>query len=183
MTLAQLAIYLGARPGPRKWGLAIVLAFPGGLAEASNHIAAEAVQRFVAVIVDNGCRMTNDEAETLMPAAGFTDKDHTKAIARMLMDKGHGEITNGSFVLSPAACEGTADLGGSAEGRDLRADFLAYMATRDCRLPYDDAETALPEAGFDLRDIDDLAGTLMEEGIARVEDPGEILVINEGYCG
>ena len=63
------------------------------------------VERYIAVIVANGCTMTEDEAKELMPEAGFT-KDMSIAIATQLLEDGRataGEEIK-QLTLSPELC-------------------------------------------------------------------------------
>jgi hypothetical protein len=64
------------------------------------------VERYIAVIAENGCTMTEDEAKELIPAAGFT-QEMSIAIATQLLEDGRaiaGEDVK-QLTLADELCE------------------------------------------------------------------------------
>jgi hypothetical protein len=58
---------------------------------------------FLAAIVENGCRMTSDEAESKLPAVGI-GKEESQDIAQFLIASGSAEVVDDTLTLSKENC-------------------------------------------------------------------------------
>jgi hypothetical protein len=74
---------------------ALLLSPSGAFAETE----AELRERFIAAVRDNGCRMTEDEADAILPGLGF-EKDAVAAIIPDLEADGVIELDDDKFNLT-----------------------------------------------------------------------------------
>ncbi len=82
-------------PAPRALLLALSVATPALAQDGPTEAEREA---FIAAITANGCRMTEEEAPTKLPAVGI-DKETSGAIVDDLIAEGLAELEDGSEAL------------------------------------------------------------------------------------
>ena len=143
----------------------------------AQEVDMERVDLFVSVIVDAGCMMTEQNAGTLMPESGFTDRDETQGIVGYLMNEGMASVRGGVLKIETPEC---ADVETPYE--TLQKEFFAYMATRECTISYEDSRTAFPEAGFDLNTLDNLIEGLMKVEGSAIEYSSEVITVKPEFC-
>lgn len=154
--------------------------FAAGLVGApvlAQEVDMDRVDLFVSVIVEYGCMMTEQDAGTLMPESGFSDRDETQAIVGYLMNGGLVSVRGGVLKIETSEC---ADV--ETPYDTLQKEFFAYMATRECTISYEDSRTAFPEAGFDLNTLDNLIEGLMKVEGSAIEYSSEVITVKPEFC-
>lgn len=129
------------------------------------------------LFADNGCAMTQDEAEPLAPAYGLT-MDLAGNLADNLMSEGIARVEAGRLIIAAPAC--IASAAAPPVGESPRQAALRLFADHGCAMTQDEAGPLLPGYGLTMRQVDQLADDFMDEGIAHVE--GETLVITAPAC-
>lgn len=115
---------------------------------------------------ENGCRMTEKDAERALPGLGIEMRvadDILEGWARRKLAWLEGEYA----VIAPGLC-GAHNLDkDDFEGR-LEA-LVAVIKLNGCRMTESEAEKALPAAGFDKAEVGKMVERLVAEGRARQE--------------
>lgn len=141
-------------------------------------------EEFIAVVRGNGCTMTEDEADLLLPAAGF-DKDESRTIARALMSEGLASAEGDSFALGTELCgtaSGAVAAGGGAVAAvgDPTERFLALVRDNNCALTEAQAEGMLAGIGMTMEETIPIVNGLLDAGKASFS--GGVLTLNEDVC-
>lgn len=185
----------------RGCGLALVLAGALMAAPAGAQALADPAAAFVALVQDNGCAMTEAEAEALLPSAGLTMADARAAAA--LMNRGRLFTVDPDGLtlrLVPELC--AADAAGVAaqlaaaatmpepvaQLMDLTARvdpargaaFVGAVRAAGCTMTEDQAKTSLPGLGFVRDEVQDIAGLLITT--ARADFAEGAFVLNPTLC-
>jgi hypothetical protein len=165
---------------------ACIFAAPAGAQSVLERAAA-----FVAVAQTNGCALTVEEAEALLPPAGLTMADAQAAAA--VMNRGRLFTVDDDRLtlrLIPDLCAADAAgvaalLAAAAEAPEPRietlgladridpargAAFVAEVRATGCAMSEDQAAAILPGLGFDRAEVQDIAELLMETGLAGLVD-------------
>lgn len=162
---------------------------------AAGPVAAQGVPEraaaFVAVVQANGCALTEDQAEALLPPAGLTMADAQAAAAvmnrgrlftvdddgqtlRLVPDLCAADAAGVAALLAAAAeapepqveALGLADRVDPARG----AAFLAEVRATGCAMTEAQAAAVLPGLGFDQAEVQDIAELLAAAGLAGLVD-------------
>lgn len=144
--------------------------------------------KVIAVFQANGCSMTEDEGEPALAAAGISDEaldgltpesEALMAAGLMLIDI---ETTVVTFVeplcVAGPAPEGTAEAAPEA-APDAMADpadpLIRMLAENGCALTRGAAALLFDGYGITMEEADEMANSLMDRGLARID--GELLVL------
>jgi len=141
------------------------------------------LEKFVEVVVANGCKINKEQARELLPPAGVPN-EKVDGIVEMLVASHQATIGSEDgrsvVVLSDQVCtSGSLSL---APADDLRTQFIAFMATRNCKITFDQAKIDVPAAGMDLQKLDNIVDDMMDAGVATVGDPNQTLTLSPEIC-
>ncbi len=149
---------------------------------------------------DNGCAMTGDEADAVLPGMGLSVDEVDAAIsvlypAMLVMLSDDGE----ALVLSEALCAADADTSLTlineafdaapvmepwspqvtpAEG----AALIGALRDNDCVLTESEAAETLPAAGLSMVSTRDAVAVLLQAGAVELSEDGTILRLSAGVC-
>ncbi|MCF6303831.1 MAG: hypothetical protein L3J33_00465 [Rhodobacteraceae bacterium] len=158
-------------------GLGIFLVQPAAAQDADPM----QVSAFLDLIADNGCSMTEAEAEIIFPANGF-DKSLTREIATALIDQGVVAFESEILRIIDGSCDINSQATRNIELTADQALFIGILAPLGCRMTEEQMKTTLPENGMSARTGDQMADELMDLGIAMVSEDRMSLTINADYC-
>ncbi len=158
-------------------GLGIFLVQPA----AAQNADPVQVSAFLDLIADNGCSMTEAEAEIIFPANGF-DKSLTREIAIALIDQGVVAFESETLRIIDGSCDINSQVTRNIELTADQARFIEILAPLGCRMTEDQMKTTLPENGMSARTGDQMADELMDLGIATVSEDRMSLTISADYC-
>ncbi|MBM1219416.1 hypothetical protein JQU17_04345 [Ponticoccus sp. SC2-23] len=135
----------------------------------------------------NGCRITEEVAETGFAAAGISISE-AEEVAEEMIAAGQARFMSDVFEILPPLCiaaEGTAPPPPASS--DLVAmrnpdwpAFLALFSGYGCAMTYEQAVMMGPEFGLDIRAADELADQLMDAGLAS--EGGDFLILDPSVC-
>ncbi len=138
-----------------------------------------------ALIAANGCRMTEDEAEGILPPAGF-DKDESRAIVDAWTADGAVSFDGDALVLGEALCAGTGDRTDGGTTVDVgpadprRDEFIAMVAGNGCSVMESEADALMDSHGFTYEEANRILDELIEEGVATFD--GNLLNLSPTIC-
>lgn len=166
-------------------GMVLALGLPQAGAAETGRAAA-----FVAVVRANGCTITEAEGATLLPAAGLTVADAQDAV--QILNRGALFTVSDdaqTLILTPELCAADADqtaalLAAAAAAAprvqllplDQRVDpeagarLIGALRANGCAMTEDQAAAILPGLGFQPETVQDIAGLLLEAGMASYGD-------------
>lgn len=153
-------------------GLALV-ALPA-LAQAET-VSSDRIEAFVAVMAENGCRMSPFRADKIMPAAGFDDNAETKAITERLIVEERARIIDGKLVVFGGACGGKLDYSG-------RERFFAALADNNCVMTSEQAPTLLGRVGVEMAEVRLLMEKMLRMSEVRLSQDEKLVYLEQGLC-
>lgn len=154
------------------FGLALT-AMPA-LAQAET-VSSERIEAFVAVMAENGCRMSPYRADKIMPEAGFDDKAETKAITERLILEERARIMDGQLVVFGGVCGGQLDYSG-------RERFFAAIADNNCAMTTQEAPTLLGRVGVEMQEVRLLMEKMLRMSEVRLSDDEKAVYLEQSLC-
>ena len=154
------------------FGLALV-ALPA-LAQAAT-VSSDRIEAFVAVMAENGCRMSPHRADVIMPEAGFDDKAETKAITERLIVEERARIMDGQLVVFGGACGGRLDYSG-------RERFFAALADNNCAMTIKEAPALLGRVGVEMPEVRLLMEKMLRMSEVRLSEDEKAVYLDQGLC-
>jgi hypothetical protein len=142
----------------------------------AQDIAPERMNEFLAVMADNGCRVSNATAEEIMPAAGFHDKDEVKAIIGQLMAEDKASLIDGQVIVQGGSC------GTDAPEYTTRERFLAAVAYNGCQMTAGQSNELLPPMGVERGQIKPLIGQMISMGEVALSQDNQIVYMEQSLC-
>ncbi|SMY07784.1 hypothetical protein [Flavimaricola marinus] len=139
---------------------------------------ASARDRFVQMMSDAGCSITEDEFEAVMARYALTENE-AETVAEVLIGSGQAMMMGGVFILDRAVCDSVPASDPSPEATPLDR-FVAAIRANDCAMTQEQASARMAEIGLTMQDMDDLADHLMDTGQASVVD--RALVLSPELC-
>lgn len=156
------------------FGLALA-ALPA-LAQAETETASsDRIETFVAVMAENGCRMSPHRADVIMPKAGFDDKAETKAITERLIVEERARIMDGQLVVFGGACGGRLDYSG-------RERFFAALADNNCAMTTKEAPALLGRVGVEMPEVRLLMEKMLRMSEVRLSEDEKAVYLEQGLC-
>jgi hypothetical protein len=150
--------------------------------------------RFFAALADNGCAMTTQQSDAILPRVGVELQEVRLLMEEMLRE---GEVTlstdESTVQLSSDICSKYKGLSkvmaasmpqkpATRSAEDVRKDFLIYMASIDCAITRSDAQSELSRAGFEAKDVRPIIQALLKSGDAEMTGEDDLLTIKPEVC-
>lgn len=169
---------------------AALLLLSAGAATAQDAPAAR-IALFVDALRDNGCSMTEAEADAQLPALGLTVPEVVDAVTLLsLVDA--AEFTGaGALVLAPDWCDAPESLplieAALAEvaqlepwvpqfTQDQGGIFVAALRENGCTMTEDQAGQILPPLGLNMDVTRDMVAVMLEGGLAGLAPDGTLML-------
>lgn len=152
--------------------LAVLVAALPAMAQA---VSSERIEEFVGVMAEHTCRMSPHQADTVMPEAGFADKEETKAITEQLITEERARILDGQLVVFGGACGGKLDYSG-------RERFFAAIADNNCVMTIDEAKLLLPRVGVEMTEVQLLMDKMLRMSEIRLSSDEKAVFLEESLC-
>ena len=130
------------------------------------------VAALVGVIEARGCVLKDKNDETVLTESKLS-QDLAHAVVQKLIDEGKAAIVDDELHLMTGACPA------AAPALD-RAAFVALVEANGCKLSGDEADKVLRPAGFTPDNTNTIVQSLMEEGLATVQDG--VFTLKTGNC-
>lgn len=154
--------------------LGLALAALPALAQAET-VSSERIEAFVAVMAENGCRMSPHRADVIMPEAGFDDKAETKAITERLIVEERARIMDGQLVVFGGACGGRLDYSG-------RERFFAALADNNCAMTTQEAPALLGRVGVEMAEVRLLMEKMLRMSEVRLSEDEKAVYLEQSLC-
>lgn len=152
--------------------LTVLVAALPAMAQA---VPSERIEEFVGVMAEHACRMSPHQADKVMPEAGFTDKEETKAITEQLITEERARILDGQLVVFGGACGGKLDYSG-------RERFFAAIADNNCVMTIDEAKLLLPRVGVEMTEVQLLMDKMLRMSEIRLSSDEKAVFLEESLC-
>lgn len=165
---------------------ALVLAVGPALAATPDRLAL-----FVDALRDNGCSMTEAEADAQLPALGLTIPEVVEAVTLLSLVEAAVFTEAGALVLAPDWCEGADSLtlieAALADAPDLEpwepaftpeqgAVFVAAVRDNGCTMTEDQAGDILPPLGLTMTVTRDVVNVMFAGGLAAIAPDGTLML-------
>lgn len=137
---------------------------------------------FLALVADNGCTLSEADAEALLPGVGLTLAD-TIPIVNELLASGAATYADGVLTVDQATClaaAGGGSTGGGTAGASPADILFGAVQASGCTMSEAEAEATLPGLGLDMEQAEDIAGGWIAEG--KAEFRGNELVLLAPFC-
>ncbi|SHK76056.1 hypothetical protein SAMN05444414_10184 [Roseovarius marisflavi] len=138
-------------------------------------VSSDRIEAFVAVMAENGCRMSPHRANVIMPEAGFDDMAETKAITERLVEEERARIMDGQLVVFGGACGGKLDYSG-------RERFFAALADNNCVMTTEQAPTLLGRVGVEMAEVRLLMEKMLRMSEVRLSEDEKAVYLEQGLC-
>ena len=162
----------------------VLVLYDGPCPEGGEHSDPRTL--FLRIVASNQCALSMAEGRQMIRQAGLLKQEISTMLPLMVNDGTLSLSADGQTVfLTDEACN---DYGPSPElVTDLvhdpitqpREALIEYLEATGCELTYEEAQTALPGAGFDFNMIDELVQDYLAEGIVRI-GPNDTLILTIG---
>lgn len=133
------------------------------------------IEAFVAVMAENGCRMSPHRADVIMPEAGFADQAETKAITERLIVEERARIMDGQLVVFGGPCGGKLDYSG-------RERFFATLADNNCAMTTQEAPAMLGRVGVEMAEVRLLMEKMLRMSEVRLSKDEKAVYLEQGLC-
>ena len=156
-------------------------------------------ERFLAGVAYNGCKMTAEQSNEILPPLGV-ERGAIKPLIGQMMSMGEVSLSNDNktVYMEQSLCDtfdgmavriagdkmalATANLAvADAAKAAERKKFVGYMETSGCQMTRDDFQTAIVDEGFDSDLLYKIINDMSDEGLLRIDDNG--FAITAGGCG
>lgn len=153
---------------------ALLIAALPAMAQAQS-VPSERIEEFVGVMAEYACRMSPHQADKVMPAAGFADKNETKAITEQLITEERARILDGQLVVFGGACGGKLDYSG-------RERFFAAIADNNCGMTIEEAKVLLPGVGVEMTEVQLLMDKMIKMSEIRLSSDDTAVFLEKSLC-
>ena len=130
------------------------------------------VAAFVGAIEARGCVLKDKNDENVLTESKLS-QDLAHAVVQKLIDEGKAALVDDELHLMTGACPA------AAPALD-RAAFVALVEANGCKLTGEQADKVLRPAGFTPDNTNTIIQSLMDEGLASVEDG--VFTLKTGNC-
>jgi len=147
-------------------------------------------ERFLAGVAYNGCKMTAEQSNELLPPLGI-ERDAIKPLIGQMMAMGEVSLSsdNKTVYMAQSLCDAFDGMAEMIAGDKMaeavkaaeRAKFVSYMETSGCQVSRDDLEAAIADEGFDTDLVYKVIADLLDEGL--LQDNPDGFAITSGGCG
>ncbi|SLN33978.1 hypothetical protein PEL8287_01657 [Roseovarius litorisediminis] len=150
-------------------------------------------ERFFAGLADNGCKMNSEEARLILPRVGvemqevqllmermihmsevsLSDDEKTVYLEQGLCDKFRG-LSASMAATKPIAQQRTAE--------ELKAAFVEFMKSVDCKMTRAQSHEMLPAAGFTGKELRPIIAGMIKDGEATMTGEQDLLTLKKEVC-
>ncbi len=158
-------------------------------------------ERFLAAVAYNGCQMTAEQSNELLPPMGI-ERGQIKPLIGQMISMGEVSLSQDNHIvyMEQSLCDkfdgmaeniapgkmvqAKANLATAESAKaDERVKFLRYMKTVDCHIKHEDLIAAIPDEGFDFDRVHKVINDLSDEGLLRENEAGDGFFIETEACG
>lgn len=184
--ISRLLYYGRARFFESQTNGGVLVIYDGPCAEGGRE--ADPKTLFLEVVAANGCSLNSTDARPLLKEAGVHMQE-VRALLPLLQNDGTISLSEDgeTVMLTDEDCnyygpspELVTDLIHDPI-TDPRGALIEFLEVTGCEINYEDAQIALPAAGFDVDSLDKLIPEYLAEGILDV-GPNENLILRTGRC-
>ena len=152
--------------------------------------AGPTAEELTAILIEqirlNGCQMTSDEAEEILPPFGFTE-ENTPPLIEPLLAAGSIEFDGSTVVLGDELCAGNRANVPAVSDADIRASIITAIPTigGTCAMtPEDEAEWGLlvTATGVSEDEVDRVIGAMIDDGAMSYNRDTRQLVLAPEHC-
>jgi hypothetical protein len=145
----------------------------------------EHLDALITALMDNGCELTDANAQTVLEASGLTGEQANAALRHLRSTNGLPRLSestdtnaDGTATITARSCARAPATSGDLS--EARAALIAMLAAHDCSMLLEEAQPLMPEYGLEMMEVISVVGAMEDAGEAVVD--GARLTIVPEFC-